>query len=349
MLFKKIFRALDTSLLSKAVGFCHSLSMKHILTIIRPLKEMGLAMVFILTALLPQVLFLKRTIEGSTPYKTEASSGHNMEEMQLKRFQSGMLDWVLNSKRARSFMDGEWELEEVDGQRLNNSKEKIDFSSDRGETNLKKKSFSLIENVKAESTAGYKFETDSLVFETGEEGQKFFKTSDPVKIYNVGEELEILSVGLKGETESGVVELLSEVSCKKSVKNYKDILIQSDSAEFKSSLKSIRFRDNLRVSQEKFKIKGEEAYFVYDEQNKTLKSVQIDGDILASDGVKTAMSETVEMRTTEDVIIFQGNPRIRMGKNEMIGQEILITNKQKNIQVIRGNIKSTKQGVKVGE
>jgi len=272
-----------------------------------------------------------------------------MEMMKLKLFQNGNLDWVLNSTKARSFMDGEWELEEVKGQRLNGEKGKIDFSSDKGKTNLKAKTFSLIANVKAKSTNGYRLTTDSLVFETDEQDKKFFKTSDPVNIYNLGEKLEVHSVGLKGEVESGVVNLLSEVSCKKSVKNYKDILIKSDTAEFKSSLKSIRFRDNLKVSQEKFKIKGEEAYFVYDEKNRTLKSVQVDGDIFASDGVKTAMSETVEMRTTEDVIIFQGNPRIRMGKNEMIGQEILITNKQKNIQVIRGNIKSTKQGVKIDE
>ena len=310
---------------------------------------MGLLIVFVLSAALPQFLFLKNTIDGSTPYKTQASSGHNMDEMKLKRFQGGSLDWVMNAKRARSVMDGEWELEEVEGQRLNDKNEKIDFSSERAETNLKEKSFSLIENVKAKSTTGYQFETNSLNFETAEDNKKFFKTTDPVKIYNKGEELEVFSTGLKGEAESGVVELLSEVICKKSVKDYKDILIQSDTAEFKSSLKSIRFRDNLRVSQEKFKIKGEEAYFVYDEKNRTLKSVQVDGDILASDGVKTAMSETVEMRTTEDVIIFQGNPRIRMGKNEMIGQEILITNKQKNIQVIRGNIKSTKQGVEINE
>jgi len=310
---------------------------------------MGLFVVFLIMATLPQLLLIKGTIEGSTPYKSAVSSGHNMEMMNLKLFQNGNLDWVLNSKRAQSFLDGEWELTDVKGQRFNGQKGKIDFSSDRGKTNIKAKTFSLIDNVKAKSTNGYKLKTNSLIFETDDKEKRFFKTADPVNIYNVGEKLEVYSVGLKGEVESGVVELLSEVSCKKSVKNYKDILIKSDTAEFKSSLKSIRFRDNLRVSQEKFKIRGEEAYFVYDEKNRTLKSVQVDGDILASDGVKTAMSETVEMRTTEDVIIFQGNPRIKMGKNEMIGQEILITNKQKNIQVIRGNIKSTKQGVKIDE
>lgn len=323
--------------------------MKHLLSLLSPFKQLGLAVVFLLMALLPQLLFIPSTIEGATPFKRAASSGHNMESMELKIFQNGALDWTLNSDTSKSFIDGEWELENVKGRRLGKSSGRIDFTSEQGRTNLNEKTFSLITDVKARSTSGYNLETETLTFSTNGEEEKFFTTADPVKIFNKAEKLEVFSTGLKGEVESGIVELLSEVSCKKSVKDYKDILIKSDTAEFKSSLKSIRFRDNLRVSQEKFKIKGEEAYFVYDEKTRTLKSVQVDGDIFASDGVKTAMSETVEMRTTEDVIIFQGNPRIRMGKNEMIGQEILITNKQKNIQVIRGNIKSTKQGVKIDE
>jgi len=305
--------------------------------------------VFCFAAYLPQLLFQKSVIEGSRPFKSPVSSGHKIQTMHLKLFTEGKLEWVLHAKSAQSFMDGEWKLDQVTGQRLGKSQNQIDFSSVQGQTNLEQKSFSLIDDVVATSKSGYVLKTESLVFETDADKNKFFRTPDPVKIYNRKEDLEVNSIGMQGQVESGVVDLLSKVSCQKSVKTFKDILIKSDSAQFKSSLKSIKFKDNLRVSQENFKIKGEEAYFVYDEKTQTLKSVQVDGDIRATDGVKTAMSETVEMRTNEDVIIFQGNPRIRMGKNEMIGQEILITNKQQNIQVIRGNIKSTKKGVKINE
>ena len=308
-----------------------------------------LLLCFAFFMILPQILLSATVLDGATPFYKTASSGHNMEEMKLKFYKDTHLKWTLNSDQAQSYKNGEWALTEVDGQFLNKEGDRIDFKSRSGNTNLNNKNFSLDKDVKAESTDGYLLETESLTFDTNEKKEKFFRTDDKVKIYNAREQLEVFTTGLVGDIDTGNVELLSDVSCKKSVKDYKDILIQSDKASFTSSLKSIRFKDDLRVSQEKFKIKGDEAYFVYDEVQKNLKSVQIDGDILASDGLKTAMSDSVEMRTTEDVIIFQGNPRIRMGKNEMIGKEILITNKQKNIQVIRGNIKSTKQGVEIDE
>lgn len=313
------------------------------------LSGLALLVAFVFFLLLPQLVFFKPVLDSSTPFYRTVSSGHNMKDMSLKLYKDAHLEWTLKSDQAQSFENGEWSLNNVKGRFVNTKGDKIIFNSDKGQTNFDTKSFSLVDNVRAKSTLGYFLETDSLNFDENAQKQKFFRTEDKVKIYNVNEKLEVLTTGMVGQIESGNVDLLSEVSCKKSVKNYKDILIQSDVARFTSSLKGIRFKENLRVSQENFKIKGDEAYFIYDEVQKNLKSVQIDGDILASDGLKTAMSDSVEMRTTEDVIIFQGNPRIRMGKNEMIGQEILITNKQKNIQVIRGNIKSTKQGVEIDE
>ena len=46
----------------------------------------------------------------------------------------------------------------------------------------------------------------------------------------------------------------------------------------------------------------------------------------------------MDLKLKEDAIIFQGSPRIRVGDNEMVGEEILITNNQQNVQVIRGGI-----------
>lgn len=278
-----------------------------------------------------------------------SATGHLMDEMKLSIYTKGVLEWSLVAEQAESFKDGFWELFQVNGSFQKGDQSEVKFVGDKGSVDLAEKFVTLEGDVNAESLNGYKFETESLNLRGEGEKKSIFYSNDRVKIYNKAEKLEVFSKGILGDVETGEVELLSDVSCRNSVKQYKDILIRSESAKFKRSLKSIRFSDNLRISQADFNIKGEEAYFVYDEIKKTLKSVQVEGDILASDGEKTALSDSVEMRTTEDVILFKGNPRVRVGKNEMIGEEILITNKQKNIQVIRGNIKSTKKGVDLDE
>lgn len=305
---------------------------------------------FCLFVAAPQWLLMDKINKQDEVNLTKSSSmGHLMDEMELKRYKDGVLEWELIASQAESFKDGVWKLFEVDGIFQQSDSSEIKFIGDRGEVDLANKFVSIEGDVKVSSRDGYTFETEALNIRSEKDNGELFYSNDKVKIYNTSEDLEVFSKGIKGNTKTGEVELLSEVSCRKSVEKYKDIVIKSDSAYFQSSLKGIRFKENLVITQDAFNIKGREAYFLYDERTKNLKSVRIDGDILASDGVKTALSNRVEMRTTEDVIIFQGNPRIRVGENEMIGEEILITNKQKNIQVIRGNIKSTKEGIDLDE
>lgn len=299
---------------------------------------------------LPQWLLMGPiNMQGRFDAEEGPETGHLMDEMKLLLYKEGVLEWKLLSKQAESFENGIWKLFEVDGEFQQSDSSKIKFVGDRGEVDLNNKFVSVEGDVEVNSRDGYIFETNKVNIRSDKEKGNLFYSNDLVRIYNLSEDLEVFSKGIKGNTKSGEVELLSQVRCRKSVKQYKDIMIKSDSAFFKSSLKGIRFRENLLITQENFNIRGREAYFLYDERTKDLKSVQIDGDILASDGIKTALSNRVEMRTTEDVIIFQGNPRIRVGENEMIGEEILITNQQKNIQVIRGNIKSTKKGIDLDE
>ncbi len=305
---------------------------------------------FIIFVLLPQYLLrgvvdIERTVKNT---KVSIAT-HLVNEMDLSVYRNGALEWKIFSNQAESFKDGLWELFKIKGSFKERKKSEVRFVGGRGGVDLNNRLINILGGVKVHFLNGYIFKTDTLNIREGRDKRQTFYSNNMVKVYNKDEEFKVFSKGIKGDVETGEVELLSEVSCQKSVKQYKDILIKSDRARFKSFLKSIRFSGNLRISQKNFNIKGNEAYFLYDEKTKNLKSIQIDGDILASDGIKTALSERVKIRIDEDVIIFQGNPRIRIGKNEIMGEEILITNKQNNIQVIRGNIKSTKKGMKLDE
>ncbi len=307
-------------------------------------------MTFITFALIPQY-FLRGVIDIQKAIKNTKFStpAHLAEGMDLSVYKNGALEWKIFSNQAKSFENGLWELFGIKGSFREGESSAVRLVGEHGDLDLNNKFISVLGGVKAYFLNGYVFETDSLNIRNVKDEKQIFYSNNMVKVYNEDEEFKVFSKGIKGDVQTGEVELLSEVSCQKSVKQYKDIVIKSDRAQFKSFLKSIRFSGNLRISHENFSIKGNEAYFLYDEKTKNLKSIQINGNILASDGIRTAFSKKVEIRVNEDIIIFQGSPRIRTGKNEMIGEEILITNKQKSIQVIRGNIKATKKGMKFNE
>ena len=252
----------------------------------------------------------------------------------------GKKTWQVKSSAAANDVDQVWTFDNVDGAYVADEGNKIIFFGDTGEFNPDVEMLNLDGNVRTYSSLGYNFNTEALDIEREDE-DVFFSSKDKVLLFDDMGQFRVTAVGFKGDMNSGVVDLLSEVWSKKTDENGAEAIIESDKAKIESSLSTIKFYENLRVSQDKFKIKGEEASFYVNDKNNEIESVRVRGNIFATDGVKTALSDKVDLKLKEDAIIFQGSPRIRVGDNEMVGEEILITNNQQNVQVIRGNIKST--------
>lgn len=272
---------------------------------------------------------------------------HLFQGVELEIFEENKMSWIIDANSAQNETLSDWNFSNLKGEFFGEKSAKINFSSDKGLLNQSSQKLYLKKNVKAVSSRGYNFETDSLDVFKGDE-DTLFESEDPVLLYTKPKsEFNVKAVGFSGALNSGVFNLLSEVRCEKKTEKYDTITINSDKAEMTSSLKSIRFYENLNVAQNEFKIKGQEAYFFLGHEDNEVEAVRVLGDIVASDGTKTALSDRVELKVKEDAIIFQGSPRIRVGDNEMVGEEILITNNQKNVQVIRGNIKTTNEKIEL--
>ena len=316
------------------------------------IKKITIVILSLVGFLLPQWLNLDN-VTVLTPENTveeqgeglKAYTNHLFQGVKLEIFEENNLSWIINSSTAQNENLSDWNFLDLKGKFFGDESAKIDFSSDRGLLDQDSQKLYLKENVKAFSSRGYIFETDSLDVFKGEE-DTLFESDAPVLLYTKPkDEFNVNAVGFTGALNSGVFNLLSEVRCEKKTEKYEKITISSDKAKMTSSLKSIRFYENLKVVQNKFKIRGQEAYFFLGQEDNEVEAVRVLGDIVASDGTKTALSDRVELKVKEDAIIFQGSPRIRVGENEMVGEEILITNNQKNVQVIRGNIKSTNKEI----
>lgn len=291
----------------------------------------------------PQILFKTSVFKSSNAdagLAAEELTTQVMKNVKLKSSKGSKVEWSMDSATATAFSSNTWKLKDCKLS-LFNEKSSVDLTSRSGFVDLNTKNMNLIGDVKAVSTNGFTFKTNELFFNNE---RKETSTDGAIELVNKSEKIKVNAVGLRGNLETGELELLSEVRCEQSILGYDNIVIKSNKAKIRSSLNDIRFMDNLRVSQKMFTIKGDEAFFAYDRNKKTeLKSIKVQGNIRASDGIKTAISEKVEFKVREDVILFQGNPKLIMGDNEMVGDEILITNQQKNIQVLGGNIKANNE------
>lgn len=300
--------------------------------------------IFCAMAIFPQYFFISKVnLQVSLESLKLMSGGENLfseqviSGLRLRSSKEGRVIWTLNADQAQTSGEELWSLTRAEGQFLGEN-QSVFIKSNLGEINMKDRRVNLMGDVKSFTDFGYSFFSDELTFD---QAQKKITTELPVLIESDSEKIRVNSTGFLFDLDSGQAELLNDVSCLQSVMDFNDVLIKSDKAIIRSNLRDIRFSENLVVQQQKFIIKGQEAFFEYDAENSNqLKSIRVTGDIRASDGIKTAISEEVEMKLKEDIILFQGSPRLKMGDNELVGEEILISNNQQNIQVMRGNIKS---------
>jgi LPS export ABC transporter protein LptC len=306
-----------------------------------------MVLVGILGLLLPQWLLKSKALRVSKDTSFELYYGqgdftkHEFEKVYMSVFEdAGEKTWQVKADFAANDIEQVWSFYKVDGVFKAEEGNRIVFFGDKGNFNPDIEELNLNGNVRASSSLGYNFKTDALDIEKENE-EVFFSSEEEVLLFDDLGQFRVKAVGFRGDMNSGVVDLLSEVWSKKTDPNGTEALIESDKAKIQSALSTIKFYENLRVSQDKFKIKGEEASFYINNKTNEVESVRVRGNIFATDGVKTALSDKVDLKLKEDAIIFQGSPRIRVGDNEMVGEEILITNNQQNVQVIRGNIKST--------
>jgi len=322
-------------------------------------KRLLLSTVALLGFILPQWLLVAEVSSTNEDTKFELYYGqgtftkHEFQTINMNVFEmDGQKTWQVEADSAANNSEELWNFENVDGSYLVNATNKIIFSGDSGLFNPNFEKLDLKGNVRSSSTQGYNFETEALGIEkrnfenqndvsSNEIENVFFSSKEKVHLFDDLGEFNIKAVGFEGNMQTGLVYLLSDVWSKTKDEKGAEAVIESDKAKIQSSLSTIKFYENLRVTQEKFKITGDEADFFMNDKTNEIESIRVRGNIFATDGVKTALSDKVDLKLKEDAIIFQGSPRIRVGENEMVGEEILITNNQKNVQVIRGNIKST--------
>ena len=317
-------------------------------------KPFTLFLVFIalLGLLLPQWFFCSKVtvVNENTKFELYYSQGnfskHRFDKVLMSVFEDeGLKTWQIESEAATNNVGRVWSFDGIDGFYEAKEGNSIIFSGDFGHFNLDLERLKLNENVKVFSSLGYSFNTEVLDVKK-EEGGVSFGSEEKVILFDDLDQFRVKALGFRGNVNSGVVDLLSEVWSKKKNEKGVEVIIASDKAKIQSSLSTIKFYENLRVSQDKFKIRGEEADFYVDEETSEIQSIRVRGNIFATDGVKSALSDNVDLKLKQDAIIFQGSPRIWVGDDEMIGEEILITDHQKNIQVIRGSIKSTGNSLK---
>jgi len=207
---------------------------------------------------------------------------------------------------------------------------------DKGEVDEVKKNMMITGNVKLESNNGYRFYTDTLYYD---QERKRITTQDKVSLEGPPEKdgrLFLEGYGLDVNMVLNTMLIKERVSGYKPMSDNRVMKIASQSAEFSGKKRSVAFKNNVVITVDKMVVHGNLATFQY--KDGKLDTLYMEGGIHMQDVDKTGSSGEALVYFNEDKYIFRKKPFITQNENALIGDEIIVYNGGKRVQVKKAQV-----------
>lgn len=277
----------------------------------------------------------------SSQQHQEESFGQIMKNLSLTEYKinsSGQKDWKLNAKSARSDpKDAEWKIQGAEVLLYKDNYKVVTILSSYGTVNTETKNFILKDQVVSETISGYKFKSFGLTYDASKE--TFFSDGE---IYIEGPKRSTILKGtsFEGDMQAGRVDITGPIYCEQVVPDYDKPIIKSLNASIDIEDKHVKFVGQVLILIGDMTITAEEAEFKYNKQKGDLESLLVKGQVFAAQKNQSASADQLEVRVKDGVFLFQGNPRFVSGENTLVGSEILLYNKGRSVQILKGKVKT---------
>lgn len=278
--------------------------------------------------------------------QNETSAAQVMVGINVVETNKDQKEWELWADRAVS-QDGKGDLDMEKVRIRFFGPEGIEFlvTGDRGQVDSETKNMKVLGSVVMESSNGYTFQTENMMYSSSE---KLLFTSAIIHVKGPlepsGARLTLTGQGMESSLAGEVMRILADVRASKKVPQRGGALMQIKSglAELSSRDKSIFFKDSVTISLEEVRVSGPSARFVYDEQGRQLRALEMDGGIRVSDMDKWATSESVRIDLDKNQYVFKGRPRVVQDADELFGDEIVFLDGGRKVKVKNARVRVSK-------
>jgi LPS export ABC transporter protein LptC len=297
-------------------------------------KELG-------TSVADDLAAAKRASEASRLSKAsdKSQSGQVMKDVHLVEAAGEGKEWELWADRALRPKEFEqWTIEKVKVHFFADNGVMYTVTGERGRVVPEKKDIRIDGNVVTRSSNGYVFKTESLDYNS-----KARKLVSPTAVEMLGPkdknggELHLNGGALAADFGTNQISITKNVRAKRKVSVGKDqqrtAHIQAQRAEFSGKTNEANFYGDVVIDVETMQLSGPQAKFAYDPRTQMLDSMKIAGGAKVTDTDKFATSGTVDLYFKEDRVVFSGSPRVVQNGDELVGDEIVLMDGGKKVQV----------------
>jgi LPS export ABC transporter protein LptC len=241
--------------------------------------------------------------------------------------------WSTTAHKAMGATD--WNLDKVKAQ-IYSENVVYTLYGLRGTVDAIKHTMMIEGDVKMVSSNGYSFYTQHLNYDPA---KKKITTEDKVSMEGNKEgdnNLYLEGVGLDVNLTTNQMYLLAQVSGHKPMSDNRNMKISSQTAEMSGKLKTMSFKTNVVIRVDLMVVSGPFAEFRYKDQK--LDTLFMDGGVHLRDQDKVGSSGVAIVYFNEDKYVFKKKPFMTQGENELIGDEIIVFNGGKRVQVVNAKM-----------
>lgn len=256
----------------------------------------------------------------------------NMKGVHLLENDQKKKGWELFAEEASGSKEEQWLLKKVKVRFYNDELNSFTVVGDVGEVDGQSKDMIIRGNVVTESSNGYFFETSELRYRASE---KKLYSSDYVNMKGPpdkdGAGLELTGQGLEIFIAESKIKILNQVEARKNVGPQK-FNINSDNSVFSNKDREALFSGNVRLQYDSMKLRSGFAEFKYSKKS-TLETVRAYERVELLDQNKSGTCDELIVNLLSDTMIMNGNPRVRMDKDEIQGAQIIFSEKGKKVKI----------------
>lgn len=272
--------------------------------------------------------------------KDKGLTGQTMRDVHLVEAKGEGKEWELWADRAlRPKENEQWTIEKV----------KVNFFADNGVmytvTGLRglvvpeKKDIRIDGDVVTHSSNGYIFKTQSVEYNS--KGRKLVSPNQVEMIGprdKNGGDIHLTGGALDADFATNEINITHNVRATRKVvigpaNQEKTAHLQAQRALFSGRTNMAQFFGDVVIDVDAMQIAGPRAKFSYDPTTQMLDSMQVEGGVHVTDSDKFATSGAVNMFLKEDKVVFSGSPRVVQNGDELVGDEIVLMDGGKKVQV----------------
>jgi len=265
---------------------------------------------------------------------------HKIQGFHLLENASQNKSWELYADEASGSSDEQWILKKVKVEFFNENQSSFVVTGDIGEIDGQTKNMIIRGQVVTQSSNGYQFVTNDLMFVAKE---KQLKSNDQVKM--IGPEstgsdgFQLTGLGFIIELSTSRMIIPAQVEAQKTI-NQKNFFIESQRAEFSNKNQEALFRGQTKMRFGPTRIEAPQALFKYSEKYKALDSITLNDKVYLKDDAKIANCSELIMYLREDKMELNGQPKVQMGDDEIAGEQIVFLDSGKKVKINKVEMKS---------